>query len=366
MSVALRLAGFDVRDTLMWLYGSGFPKSLDLRKAIDKQRDDLARTWQGWGTQLKPAYEPVILARRPLDGTVAQNTLTHGCGGLNIDACRVDMNGEIARRTNLGNAQRVSWNAATSENLNTPHEFTSHEQGRWPANILLDAHAAEVLDAQTGTLRTGARAANRYTSAWGTRYGEYRGGVERELHASEGGASRFFYTAKASRAEREAGLQEREARTAAEITGRQEGSRGLVMDGRRNGKTNPYAGTSGQQPRANTHPTVKPLDLMRYLVRLITPKGATVLDPFTGSGSTGCAAVLEGAHFVGVELDPEYAEIARTRIAHYAQQAPAQQEHEARAPETPAPEPHAPTPPAPAPQGHKARARKPSPQLSLF
>lgn len=267
MSLALRLAGFEIRDTLQWLYSSGFPKSHNIDKAINKSAPatDAARAWEGWGTALKPAYEPIILARKPLAGTVVQNTLEHGCGGLNIGGCRVG----DEQHTNF------SWRNKPNDTvfylgLYGSPKFTTVCIGRWPANVLLDEGAAEVLDAQAP------------------------------------GASRFFYTAKASRAEREAGLSA-------------------------------YAGTRGAQPRANTHPTVKPIELMRYLVRLITPPGASVIDPFMGSGSTGCAAVLEGARFVGIEREAEYMNIARARIAH-----------------------HTPAPPSPAP---------PSPadeQLSLF
>lgn len=219
---------------------------------------DAARAWDGWGTALRPAYEPIILARKPLDGTAAQNTLTHGCGGLNIDGCRVGGEVMTARAmSSLGVMHDDKW---TSKPI-PPTE----KEGRFPRNILLDEAAAELLDAQTGEP-----------------------------------TSRFFYCAKASRAEREAGLD-------------------------------------GHGTRANTHPTVKPIELMRYLVRLITPPGASVIDPFMGSGSTGCAAVLEGARFVGIEREAEYMNIARARIAH-----------------------HTPAPPSPAP---------PSPadeQLSLF
>ena len=367
MSLALRLAGFEIRDTLQWLYGNGFPKSLDISKALDKmagaEREvpitsrsglhrasgvsvarvsestkdaprlqditapatDAARAWEGWGTALKPAYEPIILARKPLSGTVVQNTLAHGCGALNIDGCRIAWSeGEQKGYTRPpSDTPRVAMQAP----LGAGETRTGDAAGRWPANVLLDEDAAAQLDAQTGTLRTGARAAKRYTSHEGTTYGGYKGGVERALPASEGGASRFFYTAKASRAEREAGLDGHETKTGAELTGRAEGSVGLSA----------YAGTRGAQPRANTHPTVKPIDLMRYLVRLITPPGASVIDPFMGSGSTGCAAVLEGARFVGIEREAEYMNIARARIAH-----------------------HTPAPPSPAP---------PSPadeQLSLF
>lgn len=331
MSLALRLAGFEIRDTLQWLYGSGFPKSHNIDKAIDKAlgaerevigsvikyhcnkgdtvawngvlpqgRDpnsmditapatDAARAWEGWGTALKPAYEPIILARKPLAGTVVQNTLEHGCGGLNIGGCRVAWSeGEGAGYTRPpSDTPRVAMNSP----LGAGDTRTGDAAGRWPANVLLDEGAAEVLDAQAP------------------------------------GASRFFYTAKASRAEREAGLDGHETKTGAELTGRAEGSVGLSA----------YAGTRGAQPRANTHPTVKPIELMRYLVRLITPPGASVIDPFMGSGSTGCAAVLEGARFVGIEREAEYMNIARARIAHH----------------TPAPPP--PAPPSPADE-----------QLSLF
>lgn len=253
MSLSLRLAGFEIRDTLQWLYGSGFPKSHNVSKALDKQAGEVDDSWQGWGTALKPAYEPVIMARKSLKGTVVQNTLEHGCGGINVDACRVAWSeGEEAGDTHAGSPA-----------------------GRWPANVILDPEAGALLDTQ----------------------------------ASEP-VSRFFYCAKASRAEREAGLQGHETKTGAQLTGRQEGSVGLSA----------YAGTRGSQPRANIHPTVKPINLMRYLVRLVTPSHGTVLDPFTGSGSTGCAAVLERVNFIGIERETEYARIARARIAHHMHQ----------------------------------------------
>lgn len=245
MSVSLRLAGLEIRDTLQWLYGSGFPKSHDVSKALDKLVDttEQAKQWEGWGTALKPAYEPVILARKPIDGTVAQNTLAHGCGGVNVDACRIDMRGEQVMRTDNGVAERSAFG---SSGLSAPRVFHSHEGGRFPTNVLLDETAAQLLDDQVG---------------------------------SE--VSRFFYTAKASRKEREAGLPQGDK-------------------------------------RANVHPTVKPIELMRYLVRLITPPQGTVLDPFMGSGSTGCAAALEGVDFIGIELEEEYFEIASARIEHWA------------------------------------------------
>jgi len=318
MSLSLRLAGFEIRDTLQWLYGSGFPKSHNIDKAIDKAlgaerevigtvkkshcnngdtvawrgkvsqgRDpnsmditapatDAARAWEGWGTALKPAYEPVIMARKPLNGTVVQNTLEHGCGGINVDGCRVAWSeGEDSLSTTRP-AYTPHHSAVVNKNASdVVYSDPTRQLGRWPANVILDPEAGALLDSQAGEP-----------------------------------VSRFFYCAKASRAEREAGLQGHETKTGAQLTGRQEGSVGLSA----------YAGTRGSQPRANIHPTVKPINLMRYLVRLVTPSHGTVLDPFTGSGSTGCAAVLERVNFIGIERETEYARIARARIAHHMHQ----------------------------------------------
>ncbi len=210
---------------------------------------DIAKAWHGWGTALKPAHEPAVLARKPLTGTVADNVMTWGCGALNIDGCRVGDAG-----------------------------------GRWPANVILDEEAAQVLNAQSGLVggHTPIYRSRKF-KGW-QKTGELED-CKPQGYADSGGASRFFYVAKASKAEREAGLD---------------------SDG----------------DRANHHPTVKPIDLMRYLVRLVTPKGGTVLDPFMGSGSTGCAAMIEGMDFVGIDITPEYVEIARRRILHHANQNP--------------------------------------------
>lgn len=281
MSISLRLAGFELRDTLQWLYGSGFPKSHDVSKGIDKQRDDRndARKWKGWGTALKPAYEPVILIRKPLDGTVADNVLEHGTGAINIDACRV---GDDAR-VNPRARNKAGGNSLGLSERGMPQDAQASEcVGRWPANVILDEEIADLLSDK----------------------------------------QRFFYCAKASKTEREAGLEGFEKKSNTELTGRKEGSAGLVMrikDG--SVKANPYAGTSGQEPRANTHPTVKPLDLMRYLCRLITPPNGLILDPFAGSGSTLCAGVLEGFRVLGIEREQEYVEIARARLAHWTPEA---------------------------------------------
>ena len=319
LAVAIEDAGFEIRDQIQWIYGSGFPKSLDVSKAMDKQagavRDvvgfkdganllksnafadkainghksdvpitapitapttDLAKQWQGWGTALKPAHEPAVLARKPLCGTVADNVTAWGVGALNIDGTRVDYEGKPP--TGSGNGSKKSlFSQVQNSHGNGGNETPT--AGRWPANVIFDEEAALLL----------------------------------------GEPSRFFYTAKASKAEREAGLDGMENLTASQRTGRVEGSAGLVMEG---GKANPYAGNTAQSPRANHHPTVKPFSLMRYLVRLVTPKGGKVLDPFMGSGSTGCAAVLEGCDFVGIDITPEYVAIAQKRIAHYAVESP--------------------------------------------
>lgn len=280
-TLAIRLAGFEIRDQIMWVYGSGFPKSLDVSKAIDKamgqerqkiridasecrnpkasgsgkdgadgatrpwieealkkgyhEKDsdipesDEAKQWSGWGTALKPAHEPICVARKPLSGTVAENVLTHGTGALNIDGCRIR------------------------------DDFTV--TGRWPANFVHDGLNAE---------------------EW----------------------SRFFYCAKTSKADRNEGVS-LVAASAAEMVERDPDSAGM---------NSPRAGAGRTSGARNDHPTVKPTELMRWLVRLVTPSGGTVLDPFTGSGSTGKACAIEGFGFIGFEMDAHYCEIAEQRI----------------------------------------------------
>lgn len=258
LTCAIEDAGFEIRDCLMWLFGSGFPKSHN-------------GPWGG--TALKPAWEPIVLARKPLVGTVAANVLEHGTGGLNVDGCRVETDSRPAReqvfdgrKTNVYSGGRGAGMARGSTAL-----------GRWPANVVLDESAAEQLDAQTGALTSGyldwgkhrRNASKGWNEGWSKDSEAERGGV---FGGDSGGASRFFYTAKADPGERH------------------------------------YAGT-------NKHPTVKPVSLMRWLCRLVTPKGGLVLDPFMGSGSTGIAALAEGFRFLGIEREAEYVELARRRIA---------------------------------------------------
>jgi site-specific DNA-methyltransferase (adenine-specific) len=313
MAVRIEVAGFEIRDMIAWVYGSGFPKSHNVSIAIDKinglphrgkalvvagrgERKDIqgkdanpkpqdiesyapateaARHWQGWGTALKPALEPITVARKPLIGTVAENVLAHGTGGLNIDGCRVsggdwDAYKVLAkyRGSNVGKDTSVTGAFGVGEIKCTSPESTV--LGRWPANLIHD------------------------------------GGEPAELL---GDAARFFYCAKASKKDRDEGLDGFEARAA-------NSSYGNGLNTATKIRTDEQAENGvSRDPRKNNHPTVKPTDLMRYLCRLVTPPSGIVLDPFTGSGSTGKAAVIEGFQFIGIEREAEYVEIARARIS---------------------------------------------------
>lgn len=249
MAVRIEDAGFEIRDMIAWVYGSGFPKSHNL----DEQ-------WKGWGTALKPAFEPITVARKPLAGTVSETVLQHGTGALNIDGCRIDAkNGRPlieSKGENSGNVYGNGLNGSRYAGVTT--------QGRWPANFIHD-------------------------------------GSEESVNLLDG-ASRFFYCAKASKADRDEGLKNN--------------PKPFVQFQTANGTSGKPSSLSEGRNTAyrNNHPTVKPTDLMRYLCRLVTPKGGLVLDPFCGSGSTGKAAMLEGFRFIGIEMDAQYVEIARERV----------------------------------------------------
>jgi site-specific DNA-methyltransferase (adenine-specific) len=329
MAVAIEDAGFQIRDQIMWIYGSGFPKSHDVSKAIDKaagvEREVVgtrtapdirggnlnatvtnptyeinitapstpeAQQWAGWGTALKPAHEPIVLARKPLIGTVAANVLEFGTGGLNIDGSRVEGNPVPINKL-------VNWSGFGQE-IRPDYEQTMNTQGRFPANLIHDG-SDEVLagfpDTKGGTWNTtqGARHFNND--------GEPTGFQTNRQDSSVGSAARFFYCAKASKRDRNEGLDGFEAIRVHD--GREAGNKG---------GSNPRNRTNDL--KVNHHPTVKPTDLMRYLVKLITPPNGIVLDPFTGSGSTGKGAVIEGFNFIGIELDPDYVAIATARIQH--------------------------------------------------
>lgn len=344
---AIEDAGWEIRDCLMWLYGSGFPKSMDISKAIDKaagmEREVIgktrggverggkygdshlgesekwhdvtapataaARQWQGWGTALKPAWEPIIMAMKPIDGTFANNALVHGVAGIYVDGCRIDITdgATMARNNKPGaNGWKNSSGGKNSAALN------GEPNGRWPANLLLDEEAAVMLDAQSGE-RSVSGAAQNGRPALAANNGMFAlGGGNGSLHNDSGGASRFFYVAKASRRDRNEGL---------------EGMPEYTRDGqdyRRKINTSKQSdgGARGDVARTNTHPTVKPTQLMRYLCRLVTPPNGIVLDLFMGSGSTGKAAMLEGFGFVGIDKKGEYVEIARRRIEQAQMQMP--------------------------------------------
>jgi len=283
MGLSLRLAGFEVRDVLQWIYGSGFPKSHNVSKALDRhlgfereiigeQRmtgtarrvkgtntnghvrcglvdeyeettiditapaSEQAKKYEGFGTALKPAYEPILLVRKPLAGTVAENVLEYGTGGLNIDGCRIALNGE--KTTRDGGNFGVNGVQFNSSKIGLRYSAPSHKKGRWPANVIFDEQA--------------------------------------KLDPRLGRDARFFYSPKPSTYER-------------------------------------HAGVNGD----NIHPTVKPIDLMRYLIRLITPPDGVVLEPFAGSGTTLCAAVLEGVEIVGIEREAEYISIIESRVDYW-------------------------------------------------
>ncbi len=286
MTCAIEDAGFEVRDSLHWFYGTGFPKSLNVGG--------------GRGTALKPAHEPIVMARKPLIGTVAANVRAFGTGALRIDACRI---GEGAH-----GGSGAAFGGGWAEGSGLAKGYTPPPPGRWPANVLLDENAAAELDAQTADLKQGGRLSGNEPST--------RDGLDTfnslgprpawEPHEDSGGASRFFYVAKPSRAERDQGCAHLPAKSGGEATDRTDDSAGTQ---------NPRAGAGRNGGARNFHPTVKPVELMRYLVRLVTPAGGTVLDPFTGSGTTGMAARLERLEFVGIERQPEYATIAAARIA---------------------------------------------------
>ena len=285
LAVAIEDAGWEIRDTVMWVYGSGFPKS----KNLDGD-------WQGFGTALKPAWEPIIVARKPLIGTVADNVLKHGTGAMNIDGCRIPGTPE-ATRFDPDKHSHDGWrmNATGSECA-----ANASPLGRWPANLIHDGSDEVVsLFPQTKSGSLSPDMDVKPSTGWAG--GSQADRVKSTFTANEGSAARFFYCAKASKRDRDEGLEGFEAKRRSDAEGM------LMSDPRMDHKQN-------RLPSRNHHPTVKPTDLMRYLCRLVTPPGGVILDPFMGSGSTGKAAILEGFNFIGIEREAEYIGIARARI----------------------------------------------------
>lgn len=317
IACAIEDAGFEIRDQIMYIFGSGFPKSLDVSKAIDKAAGaersvvgfdsnsanrkskndtaaygddapeperlittpatDAARKWAGFGTALKPAHEPICVARKPLakGNTVAANVLQWGTGAINVDGCRVEAGADYSDlQVTQGGKTRFTQDGANQERAS---QFAPAD-GRWPANLILSDDDCVVagFPVLKGAGRARSPDEGTHAGADNSVYSQGLGGPAPRF-CDTGSSARFFYSAKVSKSERNAGLPE-----------------GM----------------------ANTHPTLKPLSLMAYLARLVTPPGGTVLDPFMGSGSTGVACLREGFHFIGCELDPEYIEIARARIQH--------------------------------------------------
>jgi site-specific DNA-methyltransferase (adenine-specific) len=359
MAVAIEDAGFQIRDQIMWVYGSGFPKSHNISKGIDKaagaerevvgerrQRansanslvpmnasvDDVeyltapatpaAQQWDGWGTALKPAHEPMVLARKPLEGTIANNVLTHGVGGLNIDGSRVVADGE-----NFDNLKsRPIGKLNTRRNDETDEEFDARvgespeqlaalaklkELGRFPANFIHDGSDEVVAlfpDTKSGAIKPYVRNKENVNVDFLQGTDE----VEKSFdYGDSGSAARFFYCAKASKRDRNEGLDGFEVKEIRGGGGRvadgyDESTKDLKEAARKYGAV--------KSAKANTHPTVKPTSLMQYLVKLVTPPNGIVLDPFMGSGSTGKACAYEGFDFVGIDQSAEYVAIAQARI----------------------------------------------------
>lgn len=280
IAVAIEDAGFQIRDQIMWVYGSGFPKSLNLKDE-----------WEGWGTALKPAHEPMVLARKPIEGTVVNNVITYGVGALNIDGSRVATNDSFG-----GGAKGTSGFAA---GYDADGWVAGSNKGRWPANFIHDGsdEVMALFPESKGGAYPSKRGQSRNTSFASGQ--ETEGGFR--VMGDSGSAARFFYCAKASTKDRNEGLDGFEVKQQDES--RKEGNPG--GDNPRN---------RGLQQRANHHPTVKPTELMRYLVRLVTPPNGTVLDPFMGSGSTGKGALIEGFDFIGIDQSSEYVKIAKARL----------------------------------------------------
>ena len=292
MATRVEDAGFEIRDMIAWVYGSGFPKS---------------HNGDWGGTALKPALEPITMARKPLEGTVARNWAVYGTGALNIDVCRVplDARTDTSQLRTMQRSQRSGGDGWGMSTVAGDAPQVVRADGRWPANLIHDG-SDEVLQAfpyATGQKAqvTGAEPSSTLRSVYEGQAGDRAPMAPR---ADAGSAARFFYCAKASRADRNAGLP----------SSNQPAVRaGATMRAREDAEWEARNG--------NHHPTVKPTDLMAYLVRLVTPRGGLVLDPFMGSGSTGKACIREGLRFIGIEREPEYLAIARNRIEHEAAQA---------------------------------------------
>lgn len=285
MAVGIEMAGFEIRDQIMWVFGSGFPKSHNLKGEHE-----------GWGTALKPAHEPICMARKPLAGTVAANVLAHGTGALNIDGCRVSPTGESRERAGEESQNKRYTDAGSTNFAAKPGIRGGDPEGRWPANLVHDGSDEVVALFPNAPGQQGASSDNQRTRA--NCYGALsHGGKQYAPRADSGSAARFFYCAKASRKDRNEGLHS-----------------GATPAVSTNSTMRQIEDADWSARNGNHHPTVKPTDLMAYLCRLVTPPGGVVLDPFMGSGSTGKSAMREGFQFIGCELEDSYMQIAVSRI----------------------------------------------------
>lgn len=303
IACAIEDAGFEIRDCVMYLYGSGFSKSYNIGLAIDKKNGVSQNEWQGWGTCLKPAYEPIIVARKPFKGSVVDNIIKYRVGGLNIDECRVGETGGIKKVNIIKNSgSKICRFGCDGDKIETG-------EGRFPANVITDGseEVAKGMPNTTSQYNPEGKHQNEINRENEDilKYG-YKQRIETSFNDS-GSAMRYFYSAKASKKDRDEGLDAFEERKTTD---------GCI---RANVETARKFGANSAL-RKNIHPTCKPTELMQYLVRLVSPKGATILDPFMGSGSTGKAVMFENRErdanykFIGIELTDEYLPIAQARI----------------------------------------------------
>lgn len=305
-TLAIRLAGFEIRDMITWHYAEGFPKSLNIKKQLTKMGSDQAETWDGWGSALKPATEPICLARKPLEGSISDTVLAYGVGGLNINDCRIGFKGDAdLKAATYGTGTNImGGNFVGSKLVSGRKNIEADKRGRWPANVIFDTAMAGALDEQSGELTSG----NMDVIKKGNNnnvFGQYNP-VRTTGYGDTGGASRFFYCAKATQDERNAGCESLAVRAAGYISN----TSGKHIT-RKDEDYQP-------DPIPNFHPTIKPISIMRYLLRMITPKGGITLDMYAGSGTTGCAAHFEDiGEIVLMEMDEDYIPIIEARTKYW-------------------------------------------------
>lgn len=329
MSMALRLSGFELRDAIgyahddefeqkaplmAWVYGSGFPKSKDIGKQLDKDANHEANHWDGWGTALKPAWEPIIMARKPLSGNVTENILKWGCGGLNIQDCRIETEESLsggAYQPRKADSMIFDSRGMHSSGSRAHGEF-QQPIGRWPANVIHDGSKSVIdLFPQSAGQQADIKGQSKERASPNGCFNKMGAAKDHPQRGDVGSVARFFYCSKTSKTDRNEGVDALISEPSQQLSGLK-----TSVDNRP-GRT---AGDRTAPAHTNNHPTVKPTRLMRYLCRLVTPKGGTVMDLYMGSGSTGKAALLEGFKFIGMEKDAHSFAIAKARIQH-AQQA---------------------------------------------